>query len=607
MNVTSARADTAALNRGREQPLHEREVFAELVNLHARALLRMPWVQCLLVCAIWVFVHGHVGTWRYVTWGAITVGVEALRAARAWSVLRTRADRPPRRTHAGFVGLAILSGAAVGLGAILLLPQLPLLDQALFGAILFAVPAAGVAVSQSSPQILAAYSLSMLLPAAVVWGRLHPTQATALFALTLLYSAVLILVSADGARSLRRSVIIRHERDRLVGDLERRNTDVQQAVQQAQRVAQTHARVLAAASHDLRQPLNALSVYSAVLAANPTPAMLREVGQNMDQLVRALGSLLNGLLDLSRLSVGDIALDRQPVLLDRVAAELAAEFEGPAQSKGLRMCLMLQPVHICGDPVAVARIARNLIDNAVKYTTCGDIGVATLIEEAGAERYAVLSVSDTGKGIPADEYERIFEEFYQLDNPGRDRNRGVGLGLAIVRRLAELMSAKVEIQSKFGQGTTFRVRFPYAGAAAEEVRIGVDPAGAAGFDGERVYIVDDETDILHSMRTLLGIWGLSASTADSASALEELFGHHGRPDLLLLDLRLRGHERGTSLAQRLQRLHGSFAVLVITGETATEELAEARACGWTVLQKPIAPENLRRAVAEALHAAAGSE
>ena len=282
------------------------------------------------------------------------------------------------------------------IGAILFLPVLPILHQALFGAILFAIPSAGVAVSQSSRYILAAYALTMLLPATATWGVLHPNQAVGLTTLTILYCTVVILVAADGEKLLLRSVIIRHQRDRLVRDLEQRNADVQMARAKAEQSAQARARVLAAASHDLRQPLHALSVYSAVLAANPAPEVLGEVSQNVDQIVRSLGNLLNGLLDLSRLSGGHYVPEHQNLALDRLIGDVCAEFLQTAAHKGLSLKLELSPVCVLGDAVAIGRIARNLIDNAIKYTDRGDICIGVGYEDFERVPSAVLSVTDTG-------------------------------------------------------------------------------------------------------------------------------------------------------------------------------------------------------------------
>ena len=585
----------------------DREVLIELLGLHAQAMRRMPWVQTWIVVGLGLFIFVHVNHWLFLGWGLLTIGIELGRSRFAAGVLRRDLSVDPYRTHRQFVALAAVAGAGIAIGAVLFLPKIPIWDQALFGATLLAIPSAGVAVSQSSRYIVAAYSTAILGPGGAVWCLLYPSQALGGAALIALMLTVLILVAADGEKLLRRSVNIRHERDRLVLDLEQRNadvriamTEVQSAMAQAEQSAQARARVLAAASHDLRQPLHALSVYSAVLASKPAPELLNEVSGNIDQIVRSLGNLLNGLLDLSRLSSGYYVPEHEAVDLATVVAGVCAEFQHAAAQKSLTLLQDLQPTRVLGDPVAIGRIARNLLDNAIKYTDQGTLRVTLHTEQSSAEPKAVLTVADTGKGIPASEHSRIFEEFYQLDNPGRDRSRGVGLGLAIVQRLCELIGATIGVESAVGEGTSFRVRLPALLGVSAPVDLPSAEPASAPFVGARIYVVDDETDIIRSMQALLGIWGAAALTADSPRAAERIFEHYGCPDLMIVDLRLGQHEHGAQLADRLRRQYGLFPVLIITGETASQALRQANESGYTLLQKPIAPEVLRRAIAAAI-------
>jgi len=582
------------------------EVLIELIGLHARAMRRMPWMQAWLIVGLGLFIVGHVNPWLYVGWGLMTIMIEVGRERYAAAVLRRDLAVDTAVIHRRFVALAAVAGGGISIGAVLFLPEIPVWDQALFGATLLAIPSAGVAVSQSSRYIVAAYSTAILVPSGAIWCFLYPHQALAGAALIGLMLTVLILVAADGEKLLRRSVGIRHERDRLVRDLEQRNadvraamTEVQSAMALAEQSAQARARVLAAASHDLRQPLHALSVYSAVLASKPAPDLLNEVSGNIDQIVRALSNLLNGLLDLSRLSAGYYVPERQEIALEQLIAGVCGEFQHPANEKSLSLIQALDPVRVLGDPVAIGRICRNLIDNAIKYTEQGSVRVGLEYQICGNAPLAVLTVTDTGKGIPASEHSRIFEEFYQLDNPGRDRSRGVGLGLAIVQRLCELIGAQISIESELGAGTRFRVGLPalpgVGATAAPAVPIPIN----ATLQGKRVYVIDDEVDIVKSMRTLLGVWGIEAFTADSPGAAERLFAQHGVPDLMIVDLRLGDGEHGAQLADRLRRQYGLFPVLIITGETASEALRQANESGHTLLQKPIAPEVLRRAISAA--------
>ena len=578
----------------------EREVLTELNGLHARALQRMPIILAAAMISMGLFMFTPALAWPFTLWAVLVVAVETVRALYATAVLRRSEARDPRAVHHSMVALAGLAGATVGIGAAYFIPELSLLAQAQLGIFLFVMPAAGVTVSQSSRYIVAAYSSTLLLPATLVWMRIHPSLFWSVAIASPIFCLLMILLAADGDKLLRRSVLIRHERDRLVQDLERKNAEVQVAVAKAEAAALARARVLAAASHDLRQPLHALSVYSAVLTAQPEPAVLAEVGGHIVEMVRSLGSVLNGLLDLSRLSSGYYVPERQPVALELVLAPVCSEFVAAARAKGLELQLDLQPAAVQSDPVALTRIARNLIDNAIKYTEHGTVGVTTRIESAADGQLALLSVTDTGKGIAVEDQQRIFEEFYQIGNPGRDRVQGVGLGLAIVQRLSELLDATIAVSSTPGVGSTFTVNlapFDAADALPSAVR---SPLASVDFQGKRVYVVDDELDVLRGTRALLELWNLEVLGADCAPAAEQLCAERGPPDLMIADLRLGDGEHGAQLAARLQQTYGPFPVLIISGETSSTALKDTAIGSFPLLHKPVTPEVFRAAVARAL-------
>ncbi|HWW21246.1 MAG TPA: ATP-binding protein [Steroidobacteraceae bacterium] len=594
--------DAAAQSTTALTPDHE--MLVEMCGLVARVLQRMPWIESVLAISIGIFVYPFVPAPVFIGWAGLTIGVETMRAHYARGVLRRGHDIDPQRTHRIFVIHAGLAGLAVGLSAVLFLPRLPILDQALLGIIVMIMPAAGVAVSQSSRYMAIAYSLGIVVPAVGTWMALHPQQAAPTGILTTLYCALIFIVAAEGDQLLLRSIMIRHERDRLVRDLEQRNRDVRAAMTQAEQSALARARVLAAASHDLRQPLHALSVYSAVLAANPPPDAMREVGSNIDQIVRSLGSLLHGLLDLSRLSSGHYTIEREPTSLDQLLRSVCAEFERPASEKGLTLNQCLSPVSVVGDPVALGRIARNLLDNAIKYTERGSITVAASLDPSTSPPSAVMTVADTGKGIPSGELSRIFEEFYQLDNPGRDRSKGVGLGLAIVQRLCELSGASISVESEVGVGTTFTIRLSQLVESHGPLRKD-EPTRerVVSLSGRKIYVVDDEIDIQKSMTQLLKLWGADARSAASPEAAVQLFETHGTPDLLITDLRLGAEENGAELALRLMRRFAHFPALITTGEISPEALKFTTDHGLGLLHKPITEEELRRAINQLIESA----
>jgi signal transduction histidine kinase/ActR/RegA family two-component response regulator len=579
---------------------YSREILLELVTLHARVLQRMPVVQLLLIAVLAMTLAGQVSPALFLGWAGLTLTIEIGRAVYATRLLRPEAVFDPSREHRRMVAIALLAGAGDGMSGVLFLPVLSLENQALLGIVLFAIPAAGVAVSMSSRYIAGAFSVSVIAPACVTWGLIHASQLVTAVGSGAIYCSLLIIVAIESERLLLRSVMIRHERDRVVRDLERRNADVREAVERAEQAAHSRTRVLASASHDLRQPLHALSVYSAILAADPSPQTLREVGQNIDQIVRSLGQLLHGLLDLSRLAVSHYVAEREPFPMDQLLADVCAEHASAAQAKGLVLHHALSPLVIRGDAMAVARIARNLIDNAIKYTDEGAVRVE-LRRDAGE---ALLSVKDTGRGIPDTDHDRVFEEFYQVGNPSRDRSQGVGLGLAIVKRLTELMDGSVSFTSRLGEGTCFVLRVPGAESPAPESSLAVPapepPAETRSLHAHRVFVVDDELDIRDSMTLLLRHWGMEVHTASGIDETETLFERLGKPDLMITDLRLRTEEHGCALADRLQQSHGAFRTMIVTGETSSQALREANASGYPLLQKPVDAHLLHAAVHSAL-------
>ena len=573
------------------------ELRDELLSLHTRILLRMPLFEAALVGAIGWIVLPDVRLPLFLAWAGLALGVECVRAAAARWAQVSLASSPPPYIHQLFMALDALAGLATGMAAVLFIPHIPLISEAILETTLYAVAGAGVAVAVSSKRLVAAYSSAVLIASAIAWSAAHPPQALLVGALTALYWIFLITVSADSERLLRRSIDIRHQRDEALRQLEQRNQEMQQVAARAEHAALTRARVLAAVSHDLRQPLHALSAYSALLLANPTAESLQEAGHNIDTLVRSLGEILGELFDLSRLSTGGYRLQHEPFSLDRLIAGVCAEFAHVAAAKGLALNSRVAPVQLIGDASAVGRIVRNLLDNALKYTERGEVGV-TLTHVAGEAR---LEVSDTGRGIAPDEHQRIFEEFYRIEGSGEQNPQGVGLGLSIVKHLCELMHARIELHSRPGEGTRFTVTLPsvHAGPGTAAILRSIY-RGRQSWSGARVYVVDDDAAVRASMRALLTLWGFQVHCAAEATELSALLAEHGRPDLMLIDLRLPHGQDGAAIAAQARGAYGAFPVLIVTGETAESALRSAHESQLTVLQKPVPFDTLYAAVSSAM-------
>ncbi|MFC5305092.1 hybrid sensor histidine kinase/response regulator [Azospirillum picis] len=368
------------------------------------------------------------------------------------------------------------------------------------------------------------------------------------------------------------------------------------------RTTAARSRFLASASHDLRQPFQAMRLFLDALTTQVegNARAMRTAGM-LANAMTAGERLLNALLDISTLDAGTVEPDLQPVSLNGLLQSLADEFRPQAEEKGLRL-----RVHVTGqavtrsDPVLLGRIVRNLLANAIRYTQQGGI-VLGLRRRRGRWR---IEVWDTGFGIPQDKLDVIFDEFHQLTNPSRDPTRGLGLGLAIVRRLSLLLNAPIDVQSRSGRGSVFAVTVEQIeGEAVEEAPPPPATAGeAAGLplEGMRVLVVDDDNMVLSGLLLTLESWGCAFV---SASNMREVFaavdGLEGPPDAILTDLRLPGKVSGFDVIDRVRKLFKTnIPAVVLTGETAPESLLEGQRRGCAFLHKPLHPGDLRRVLEE---------
>lgn len=361
---------------------------------------------------------------------------------------------------------------------------------------------------------------------------------------------------------------------------------------EAEQANAAKTRFLAAASHDLRQPIHALGLLFATLADRVRDAGTAPLLEQIDGAVEAIDSMLNSLLDISKLDAGVVRPDVGAVDLATLLRRLDNEHQPIAALTGSR--LRVRPAHavVLSDPSMLVRILDNLVSNALRYTHDGRVLV-------GARRRGDairVEVYDTGPGIPAEALDDIFLEFHQLGNPERDRRKGLGLGLAIVKRLADLLGHRIEVRSTVGRGSRFAVILPLS---AERPHRGAAPplAAALGDDlqGRRVLVLDDDASVLDAMRSLLERWGCDVVTAATPEEAEASIASTARPpDLLIVDYRLRHHASGIQTIEQLRARAGApVPALVVTGDTAPDRLREAQESGYPLLHKPVKPAQLR--------------
>ncbi len=350
------------------------------------------------------------------------------------------------------------------------------------------------------------------------------------------------------------------------------------------------SRFLAAASHDLRQPIHALGMFVGALRARVTDAEATRIIDHIDDSLHTMGELFSSLLDVSRLDAGIVQPRLEVFAIQPLLERVHREFQEAAQEKGLKLVLHSCSLHVHSDPMLLGRIVRNLVANAVRYSESGRVVIGC------GRRSGKLSIQvlDTGSGIATEHRDLIFQEFYQIGNDERDRNKGLGLGLAIVRRLTTLLETPLRLRSSVGKGSAFSIDVPIAIAvpfvpAREDLR---EPAFAMR---GLILIVDDEATVLRAMQNLLTSWGLDVITAGSCNEmLAQLASCDVRPRLIICDYRLRDGERGINVIRRLQsEYNDDIPGVLITGDTAPDRLKEAQESGFVLLHKPVPNARLR--------------
>jgi signal transduction histidine kinase/ActR/RegA family two-component response regulator len=365
---------------------------------------------------------------------------------------------------------------------------------------------------------------------------------------------------------------------------------VEERTRELESANQAKSRFLAAASHDLRQPMHALGLFIAQLRARiHEPETLALVGK-VESAVTALQELLDALLDISRLDAGVVSPTPVDFRLQPLLTRLDVAFAPQAERKGVRLRAAPTRLAVQSDPVLLERILLNLLANAVRYTGQG----AILLGCRRRGDHARIEVWDTGVGIAPEHRDAIFQEFYQVSNPERDRAKGLGLGLAIAARLARLLGSRIDVRSYPGKGSVFAIELP-VGVARAEVEAASTFALTEVLPGARVLVVDDDALVRDAMASVLAQWGCRvAMAANGDEAVALLGGEGGTPDAVLCDYRLPNGETGVDVIARLRAAASrEIPAALITGDTAPERLREARQAGHALLHKPVHPAKLR--------------
>jgi signal transduction histidine kinase/CheY-like chemotaxis protein len=498
--------------------------------------------------------------------------------------LPLRTDVPARRRLLVAVLLSGVNGCMHG-SAVAFFPYLIEFERFVVFIVMLAFCAGAVSSTVGYRPVFMAYVLPALAPLSVVWmfnvGGVVEWHHVFVGLLTLLYGAVLVRLAYQAFRLFRESFEIRLEHVDL-------NARLRKALDDSRVANAAKTRFLAVASHDLRQPVHALALFSSSLSRRNLDERTREIAGHVETAIDTLSTQLDALLDVSRLDAGIVKPNPASFALDRLLARLEEQFAPLAEEKGLALTLVCPPhTVVTTDETLLEQIVRNLVGNAIKYTDSGSISMV-VTANAGV---ALLAIEDTGRGIPLEAQAHVFEEFYQRDNPGRDRSRGLGLGLAITRRLAALLDLELTMSSAAGVGTSFVIRVPSAPASTVPRR---DRPRAVELKSISALVVDDEPAIREGMRLLLEDLGCRVEVA--ASVAETLrSAERACPDVVLCDFRLRDGD-GLHAIKELRALYPGLPAALVTGDASAELLQQAQAAGVVLLHKPVRPDTLAVAI-----------
>lgn len=537
----------------------------------------------------------------YVLWGSVSssalilwisaVFITSLARLVLWKSYQ-RSHRPAER-HAfwsiSHVITTLGTTCVWGLVSLLFYPYVPPGHQFIIACLLIGAGGSTLAFS-AFPASFYAGVIPIMLPLATVSFALGESQQTIVGMLSILFTIMLLGFRKNISASILSALELGLENEALVRELRLQKDE-------AEKANADKSRFLAATSHDLRQPFQALELFVEALNTRiPSDGEAAQIIKKIQASLKSLDSMFNGLLDISKLDAAGIQPNLHSFMLAPFLQRLHADFLPLAEEKGLQLHLGGIETRVKTDPVLLERIVRNLLSNAIRHTGQGRVFLACRRRGINCR----IEVRDSGPGFDMKETESLFTEFFQLENPARDHRKGTGLGLAIVQRLARLLDHRIDVRSIPGRGSVFSIEVPIDQApvlSTEASRFKPQtPAGANHqFEGFRAMIIDDDPAILDGMQQLLGDWGFQVSAfSGSEAALKAIKLPAGQPQVVISDFRLPGIKNGLQLIKEIQSMieSGTPAIL-ITGDLSPLTPGQALPNDCFILQKPLQPARLR--------------
>lgn len=568
----------------------DQRLVAEAVRFMFGNIARISALQLIFPLSIaWLF-WPHASPWVILLWTSAVVAVYIARILLANAFHRQAAISDPVRWAWYFTATSLASGVLWGVSPFLLHTPGALELQVLLYVIIVGVAAGSLIVTSYWLPAFFAYTIPSVGLLAVHLLLLGSPAETLLAILLGIYVVIFSRVAIQTRRLMYHGIQVQYDNVALVEQL-------REAKEKAESANRAKTRFLASANHDLRQPVHALSLMTHAAKQEMDSPRGQRLHGNMHRTVHNLGQLLESLLDLSRLDADAMTVKRSHQSLDTLGAQLLTEFLPLAQRKKLRFGLRHFDKYVYTDLALVERIVRNLIGNAIRYTNVGGV----LVGCRRRNDQVVIEVWDTGVGIEDGEGDAIFSEFYQCAVPGEESSQGLGLGLSICHRMANLLGHKLEYRSMPGRGTVFRLSVP-ASRVEDVAPVAEEPRCGKELAGRDVVLYDTDQIARETLRDVLEQWGVrvrSVSTlAEVKTALQIPAGH-----LLICDCRQ--HE-GQTLSDKIHNIrelarNPHLPCLLLSGDThAMPEREIAGLRGVEIMHKPVSVEALYQTVLKLL-------
>lgn len=556
--------------------LHAQRQFVrdQFVGLFLKQNKRAQLGVILVATMVYMLLAYRVDGYLPLMWLALLCLVSGWRFAYTHRLIR--ASPVPERIIAALI---FLNGVCLAL-PVLAFGQLADTDRSIISIALIALSTASTSTTSGYRGVFLWFAAPLLVALSLGWVVTANTSETpwdnrAAGFMVMWYLPFLVGLGRDAFRIFDESCRLRFAEQEL-------NSQLASALDQAQLANKAKTRFLAAASHDLRQPLHTVGVLVAAISMRTLDARNREIVDLLGQVSQALSCQLDGLLDISKLDAGIVKPDLRIESISQLVQAHVAMTEAAAHAHGLYLRFHCeQSVQAYTDRGLLQRVLGNLTANALKFTLTG--GVDVFVKRKGQQ--AIIEIQDSGIGIPETHQQLVFQEFYQIDNDERERSKGLGLGLSIVKRICSLLQIKLSLKSALGHGCHFTLCMPALDTTASPAQANNKVSPAKIFD-LRVLVVDDEVDVRRSMRLLLEELGCEVLLADGLCEAKRQ-AQTGKLDMLISDFRLKGGASGLSVINQIRMTHPLIHVLLISGDTAPDRLRQAHAAGVTLLHKPV--------------------